>query len=76
MTDEERLEWYEAEAEKAYAALYDATHANDIIARYSNAKEGFHSAIAIAYLLGRSEEAQRLEARLAHVKAVFRSQFG
>jgi len=75
MTDDERLEWYEAEAEKAYAALYDAAHARDFIARYSDAKEGFHSAIAIACLLGRSEDAQRLEARLAHVKAVFRSQF-
>ena len=55
--------------------MYDATSSSDAAARYSDAKEALHSAIALANGLGRDETARRLEARLSEIKAVFRSQF-
>jgi hypothetical protein len=76
MTDEERLQWFEAQAEQAYDQMYDARPGTDAAARYSDAKEALHEAIGLAERLGRSEDAQRLNARLSHIKAVFRSQFG
>jgi hypothetical protein len=76
MTDEEQLRWFEAQAEDAYGRMYDATNAGDATARYSDAKEAFYGAIGLAQRLGQADVAARLEARLAHVKAVFRSQFG
>jgi len=75
MTEEERLAWFEAQAEEAYYKMYDARTPGDATARYSDAKEFFRSAIQAARGLGKSEVAARLDARLAHVKAVFRSQF-
>jgi hypothetical protein len=42
---------------------------------YANAKDAFCEAIALAHRLGDDRMANRLEARLEHVKAVFRSQF-
>jgi hypothetical protein len=39
MTDEERLTWLEAEAEKAYAKMYDVMHPTDATACYSNTKQ-------------------------------------
>jgi hypothetical protein len=76
MTDEERLRWFEAQAEDAYGRMYDATNSSDATARYSDAKEAFYCAIESARRLGQADVTARLEARLAHVKAVFRSQFG
>jgi hypothetical protein len=73
--DEERLGWFEGRAEESYDLMYDARTTGDATARYSDAKEFFRSAIAVARSLGKSEVAARLETRLAHVKAVFRSQF-
>ena len=55
--------------------MYDATSSSDATARYSDAKEALHSAIALAHGLGQPETAKRLEARLAEIKSVFRSQF-
>jgi hypothetical protein len=75
MTDEERLAFLEAQAETAYDQMYDATSSTDAAARYSNAKEALADAIGLAQRLGQSAVATRLEARLAHIKAVFRSQF-
>jgi hypothetical protein len=75
MTDHDRIAFYERQAEEAYGRMYDATSASDVTARYSDAKEALHSAIALAQGLGRPETAKRLEARLAEIKAVFRSQF-
>jgi hypothetical protein len=75
MTDEVRLLWLEAQAEAAYDKMYDARHSSNATGLYSDAKEALHSAIALARQLGRSAEAERLSARLAHIKAVFRSQF-
>jgi hypothetical protein len=75
MTDKDRIAFYERQAEEAYSRMYDATSSSDATARYSDAKEALHSAIALAHGLGQSETAKRLEARLAEIKAVFRSQF-
>jgi hypothetical protein len=75
MTDEERLAWFEAQAEKAYDEMYDAHSPGDATARYSDTKEFFRSAIMVAEQLGKPDVAERLGRRLAHVKAVFRSQF-
>ena len=76
MTDEERLTWFEAQAEEAYDKIYDARTSADVTARYSDAKEALHEAIGIARRLGQMNDADRLNARLLHIKAVFRSQFG
>jgi hypothetical protein len=75
MTDEKRLRACEAYAEEAYAKMCDAHNPTDATGCYSDAKEGFADAIGLAQRLGRSDDVKRLEARLAHVKAVFRSQF-
>jgi hypothetical protein len=75
MTDEQRLAWLEAQAEAAYDKMYDATHGSDATARYSDAKEAMRDAIGLARRLGQGALATRLEARLTHIKAVFRSQF-
>jgi hypothetical protein len=76
MNEEEQLRACEAYAEKAYDKMYDARNPTDAAGCYSDAKDGFATAIGLAQRLGRSEDVRRLEARLAHVKAVFRSQFG
>jgi hypothetical protein len=44
-------------------------------AYYSDAKEAFYSAISTARDLELRAEHHALEERLAHIKAVFRSQF-
>jgi hypothetical protein len=59
--------------EEAYGRMYDARSPSG---DYSEAKENFHAAIALATDLGLTEEVERLEQRLAHIKSVFRSQFG
>jgi hypothetical protein len=70
----ERLRWLEAQAEGAYDRMYDAGF-NGAAACYSDAKEYLYDAIGLAQRLGMEEEAERLSKRLAHIKAVFRSQF-
>jgi hypothetical protein len=75
MTEEERLAFLEAQAETAYDQMYDAMSSTDAAARYSDAKEALADAIALARRLGQDAAVTRLEARLAHIKAVFRSQF-
>jgi hypothetical protein len=75
MTDADRLQDLEAQAEAAYTSMYDARDATDAAARYSDAKEALYDAIGMARCLGKADVATRLEVRLAHIKAVFRSQF-
>lgn len=65
----------EQDAEAAYARMYDAHTPSDATAAYSDAKEAFADAIGLAERNGDMVAAERLRARLAHVKAVFRSQF-
>jgi hypothetical protein len=73
--DEERLRSLEAYAEKAYSEMYDAGNPSGAMAFYSDAKEALYTAIGLARELGKDDAAGRLSARLAHIKAVFRSQF-
>lgn len=75
LDDADKLRQLEASAETAYAKMYDAGNPTEATARYSDAKEALADAIGLAQQLGQSELALRLEARLAHIKAVFRSQF-
>jgi hypothetical protein len=71
----ERLRFFEAEAEEAYVRMYDARTGSDLAARYSDTKEAFHEAIAVARRLGLTRETKRLEKRLAEIKTIYRSQF-
>jgi len=75
MTDEERLHKLEAEAEAAYDKMYDAHDPSGAGVCYSDAKEALYDAIGLARKLGKADVVARLEERLAHIKAVFRSQF-
>jgi hypothetical protein len=72
---EAQLRWLIEQAEKSYSDLYEATSASAATASYSDAKEFLYDAIGLARRLGKTAEAQRLSERLAHIKAVFRSQF-
>lgn len=73
--DREQIMFFERQAEEACSRMYDATSSSDAAARYSDAKEALYSAIALAKGLEQEETAKRFEARLAEIKAVFRSQF-
>jgi hypothetical protein len=59
--------------EKYYDQMYESPFSPSGL--YSSAKDAFHDAIAAANSLGLTQEAAELEKRLAHIKAVFRSQF-
>ncbi len=77
MSEDDRV-WLiklEALAEAAYDRMYDARYSRDATALYSDVKETMYEAIALAKKRGWQEDAERLEARLAHIKAVYRSQF-
>ncbi len=65
----------EAKAEAAYDAMYDAHDPSSAGVCYSDAKEFLYEALGLARRMGAAGDIARLEARLAHVKAVFRSQF-
>jgi len=73
--DAGRMRELEALAEGAYDAMYDTHDRSGAAACYSDAKDFFREAIAVARSIGAADDVARLEARLAHVKAVFRSQF-
>jgi hypothetical protein len=74
-TPDGRLETLRRLGEAAYDRMYEATSATAAAGCYSDAKEAFHDAVRAARELGLEAEAQTLEARLEHIKAVFRSQF-
>ena len=59
--------------EKYYDQMYESPFSPSGL--YSSAKDAFCDAIAAANSLGLTQEAAELEKRLAHIKAVFRSQF-
>ncbi|MGH9562521.1 MAG: hypothetical protein ACRD3S_13800 [Terracidiphilus sp.] len=71
----EQLERIKALGEKYYDDMYEAHSSSGATACYSDAKECFYDAIGLARRLGLEEEVNALEKRLAHIKAVFRSQF-
>jgi hypothetical protein len=75
MSGDDRLQTLEAQAEAAYERMYHCTNSTEAAARYSDAKEALYDAIGLAGRLGKADTAGRLSARLAHIKAVFRSQF-
>ena len=68
----ERLQELERLGEKYYDAMYDTRYP---AGEYANAKDAFRDAIALAKQLGETETEKRLEARLVHIKTVYRSQF-
>lgn len=67
------LETVAARAERAVEAMYEARGATGA---YADAKDLFADAIGLAKRLGLSDDARKLEARLAEVKAAFRGQLG
>lgn len=71
----EQIARLKAMGEKAYDDMYEAHSSSGATAFYSDAKECYYDAIGVANRLGLKEEAEALHARLAHIKAVFRSQF-
>jgi len=75
MTEHEKLAFHEQQAEKAYSEMYEAHSPSHAAACYSDAKEALFMAITIGQRLEAADAVKRLEARLAHIKAVFRSQF-
>ncbi len=70
-----QLEHLKKLGEKYYDDMYEAHSQRDASVCYSDAKECFYDAIGLAERLGLTEEHDALSARLAHIKAVFRSQF-
>lgn len=69
-----RLDYFKALGEKAYSDMYEVVFAG-ATAHYSNAKEAFYSAIRTARDLELTSEVQTLNARLDHIKNIFRHQF-
>jgi len=70
-----RLDYFKLLGERAYSDMYDVISPSSATAYYSDAKEAFYSAISTARDLELRAEHHALEERLAHIKAVFRSQF-
>jgi hypothetical protein len=70
-----RLDYFKLLGERAYSDMYDVISPSAATAYYSDAKEAFYSAISTARDLELRAEQHALEERLAHIKAVFRSQF-
>ncbi len=71
----EQIAHLKALGEKAYDDMYEAHSAHDATVCYSDAKDCYYDAIGLAKRLGLKDEAEALHMRLAHIKAVFRSQF-
>jgi hypothetical protein len=65
----------EARAEAAIEKMYDASSSTAAAGAYAEAKDSLSDALGLAERLGQPDAVARIKARLAHVKAVFRSQF-
>lgn len=61
--------------EDSYDQFYEPRTHNNPSGHYSDVKDFFGEAIGLASELGLNDQAQALSERLAHIKAVFRSQF-
>jgi len=70
-----QLEYLKKLGEQHYDDMYEAHSQRDANICYSDAKDCFYDAIGLARRLGLNEEHDALSKRLAHIKAVFRSQF-
>jgi hypothetical protein len=75
MDDAADLARLERLAEEAYDKMYEAHSPSGSAGCYSDAKEFLYDAIGLAGRLGQPETVERLQARLAHIKSVYRSQF-
>ena len=71
----ESLDWLQARAEEAIEHMYDASNSTAAAGAYSEAKDYLGDALGLAERLHWHDVAAWLDARLAQVKAVFRSQF-
>ncbi|MGA1984435.1 MAG: hypothetical protein ABSG84_18445 [Acidobacteriaceae bacterium] len=71
----ERMHQCIRSGEDAYDQLYEPRTHSSSAGHYSEAKDSFGEAIALARELGLDEQAQSLSQRLDHIKAVYRSQF-
>jgi uncharacterized protein YicC (UPF0701 family) len=65
----------EARGEKAYSDMYDTYSSTAASGCYEDVTDYFARAIGLAERAGMRDEAQRLEARLAQMRGVYRSQF-
>jgi hypothetical protein len=74
MVANKKSEEFERKGEDAYAAMYSARPAT-VKACYEESRSQFRLAIDEATLCGAAAEVARLERRLAHIKAVYNSQF-
>jgi hypothetical protein len=64
MIDEQKLAWFEAQAEAAYDKMYDAANNTEAAAHYSDAKEALYDAISRARrLTRRADDPARGQAR-------------
>ena len=73
--DREHLAHLVALGEKAYDDMYESHDQHAAMVCYCDAKDAYYDAIGLARKLGLGEEAGKLEERLLHIKAVYRSQF-
>jgi hypothetical protein len=73
--DREHLAHLVALGEKAYDEMYDAHDQHAADTSYRDAKDAYYDAIGLARRLGLSDQVEKLEERLLHIKAVYRSQF-
>jgi hypothetical protein len=67
-----RIAVLEAMGEKAYDEMYDARRPQDF---WGDARECFSEAIHLAEKAGLKTEAERLQKRLDHIRAVYTHQF-
>ena len=74
MTEQEQLADYEARAENAYGAMYDAAPHN-VKDCYEDASLYLAYAVKLAKKLGLMAEAERLAARSVHMDNVYNGQF-
>ena len=74
MTTLEEMKQYEARAEAAYEAMYDAAP-HSVKDCFEDSCLCLNQAIKIAGSLGLSDEEARLAARSRHIDAVYNSQF-
>jgi 7,8-dihydro-6-hydroxymethylpterin-pyrophosphokinase len=73
--DRSELARHEALAEAAYSAMYETPPLGRVKDSFEDACMHFQCAIEEAQRLGLAEDAARLSKRLAHVRAVYNSQF-
>jgi len=71
----EQLRFFEARAEEAYERMDETKAGSELTARYSDAKEFFHEAIALARRLGLRRQTKRLSEPLEEIKPIFARQF-